>query len=153
MARPFVSNLEDAVAPTGDGGGSTVIVIDASWPMAYELNGEALQDTARLKGGQVLDALGSTGQAAIVVAGDEVEAPLSEVTHDLAAVRRVLGHAFSTLRLHRVEAATRIDNEASRQLLLSVGFTPEGVARGYLKIYGEWRDHLKFAILKNDPIR
>ena len=70
-----------------------------------------------------------------------------------AAVRRVLGHAFNTLRLHRVEAATRLDNDASRLLLISVGFTPEGVSRGYLKIYGEWRDHLKFAILKSDPIR
>lgn len=70
-----------------------------------------------------------------------------------AAVRRVLGFAFNTLRLHRVEAATRLENDASRRLLMSIGFTPEGVAREYLKIYGERRDHLKFAILRTDPIR
>ena len=52
-----------------------------------------------------------------------------------------------------MEAATRLENEASRQLLLSVGFTPEGVARKYLKIDGDWRDHLKFAILRDDPLR
>jgi ribosomal-protein-alanine N-acetyltransferase len=73
--------------------------------------------------------------------------------HCRAAVRRVLVFAFGPLRLHRVEAATRLENEASRHLLLSIGFTPEGLARDYLKINGEWRDHLKFAILNQDPIR
>ncbi|WP_233245769.1 GNAT family N-acetyltransferase [Marinicauda salina] len=73
--------------------------------------------------------------------------------HARAAVRRVLSFAFGPLHLNRVEAATRPENEPSRRLLLSVGFTPEGFARRYLKIDGEWRDHLKFAILKDDPIR
>ncbi len=82
-----------------------------------------------------------------------IGAPYLRKGHCRAAVRRVLSYAFQTLRLHRVEAATRLENEASRQLLLSVGFTPEGVARQYLKIDGEWRDHLKFAILRGDPLR
>ena len=70
-----------------------------------------------------------------------------------AAVKRVLGFAFGPLNLHRIEAATRPENEASRALLLSVGFTPEGFARSYLKINGRWHDHLKFAVVKDDPIR
>lgn len=82
-----------------------------------------------------------------------IGAPYLRKGHARAAVRRVLAFAFGPLRLNRVEAATRLDNEASRQLLLSVGFTPEGVARKYLKIHGSWRDHLKFAILRDDPIR
>lgn len=80
-------------------------------------------------------------------------APYVRRGHCKAAVRRVLSYAFGPLRLHRVEAATRLENEPSRKLLLSVGFTPEGLARSYLKINGEWRDHLKFAILRSDPIR
>jgi ribosomal-protein-alanine N-acetyltransferase len=79
--------------------------------------------------------------------------PYQRRGHTRAAVRRVLSYAFETLKLHRIEAATRPENEASRALLLSIGFTPEGVARKYLKIHGEWHDHLKFAILKDDPIR
>ena len=70
-----------------------------------------------------------------------------------AAVRRVLSHAFGPLGLHRVEAATRPENTASRALLLSVGFTPEGFSRRFLKINGAWQDHLRFAILKDDPLR
>ncbi|MCC5980444.1 MAG: GNAT family N-acetyltransferase [Oceanicaulis sp.] len=73
--------------------------------------------------------------------------------HARAAVRRVVTFAFGPLGLNRVEAATRPENEASRSLLLSVGFSPEGYARNYLKINGEWRDHLKFAIVRGDLLR
>ena len=81
-----------------------------------------------------------------------IGAPYVRKGHARAAVRRVLGYAFGPLRLHRVEAAIRPDNNASRALLASVGFTPEGLARQYLKIRGDWCDHLKFAILSGDPL-
>jgi len=82
-----------------------------------------------------------------------IGAPYVRRGHARAAVRRVIAFAFGPLRLNRVEAATRPENEASRALLLSIGFTPEGFARKYLKIHGEWRDHLKFAIVKGDQVR
>lgn len=82
-----------------------------------------------------------------------IGAPYVRRGHARAAVRRVLHHAFETLRLHRVEAATRLENEASRALLESLGFTREGRSREFLKIHGEWRDHDRFAILSSDPIR
>ncbi|MEO1039350.1 MAG: GNAT family protein [Pseudomonadota bacterium] len=81
-----------------------------------------------------------------------VGAPYVRRGHARAAVRRVLAYAFGPLRLHRVEAAIRLENTASHALLTSLGFTAEGTARKYLKINGEWRDHLKFAILKDDPL-
>jgi ribosomal-protein-alanine N-acetyltransferase len=82
-----------------------------------------------------------------------IGAPYVRKGHARAALRRVLSFGFGPLRLNRVEAATRLDNEPSRQLLLATGFTPERMARRYLKINGRWRDHLKFAILRDDPIR
>ena len=82
-----------------------------------------------------------------------VGAPYVRRGHARAAVRRVLAYAFGPLRLHRVEAAIQPDNLASHAVLTSVGFTEEGFARKYLKINGEWRDHLKFAILNGDPMR
>ncbi|TRO95406.1 GNAT family N-acetyltransferase [Glycocaulis profundi] len=69
-----------------------------------------------------------------------------------AAVRRVVAFAFGPLHLNRVEAATHPENAPSRALLLAVGFSPEGYARNYLKIDGQWRDHLKFAIVRGDPL-
>ncbi len=72
--------------------------------------------------------------------------------HTRAAVRALVGHSFSQLGLHRVEAACIPTNDASRRLLESVGFRQEGVARAYLKINGAWRDHVIYALISGDPI-
>jgi ribosomal-protein-alanine N-acetyltransferase len=68
-----------------------------------------------------------------------------------AGVTAITRFAFRTLGLHRVEAACCTDNEASRRLLLKVGFAEEGVARGYLKINNNWRDHRLFGLIGNEP--
>jgi ribosomal-protein-alanine N-acetyltransferase len=57
---------------------------------------------------------------------------------------------FSTLGLHRIEAACLPANEPSRNLLIKVGFREEGLARRYLLINGEWNDHLLFALLEDE---
>ncbi len=66
------------------------------------------------------------------------------------ALRQVVAFAFTELDLHRVEAACLPENAASRALLARLGFQEEGMARGYLKINGRWRDHLLFARLCDD---
>jgi len=55
------------------------------------------------------------------------------------------------LRLHRLEAACVPTNEPSISVLRGSGFQEEGYARRYLRINGEWQDHLQFAILSDDP--
>lgn len=67
-----------------------------------------------------------------------------------AAVRTLLAHAFGQLNLHRVEAACLPVNEASRRVLQKAGFAEEGFARKYLKIDGQWRDHVLFGIVEED---
>ena len=71
--------------------------------------------------------------------------------HMYAALVTILPFAFHVLALHRVEAACIPENEASRALLLKIGFREEGRARRYLQINGEWRDHVLFALLEDDP--
>jgi ribosomal-protein-alanine N-acetyltransferase len=71
--------------------------------------------------------------------------------HMYAALTTVLPFVFQVLGLHRLEAACIPDNTASRALLLKVGFREEGRARRYLQINGEWRDHVLFALLEDDP--
>ena len=66
------------------------------------------------------------------------------------AVKAALEFSFTQLGLHRIEAACIPDNIASRGLLEKIGFRSEGEARAYLKINGEWRDHLLYAILRED---
>ena len=67
------------------------------------------------------------------------------------AVALAADFAFEELRLHRLEAACLPTNVASIRVLRANGFQEEGLARSYLKINGEWRDHLLFALLADDP--
>jgi [ribosomal protein S5]-alanine N-acetyltransferase len=66
------------------------------------------------------------------------------------AVRTLVPFIFSTLGLHRIEAACLLSNDASKRLLIKSGFRQEGIARRYLQINGEWRDHILFALLADD---
>jgi ribosomal-protein-alanine N-acetyltransferase len=52
--------------------------------------------------------------------------------------------AFGELGLHRLEAATLVDNIASMRVLERNRFAHIGVARHYLRVGGEWRDHVLF---------
>lgn len=64
-----------------------------------------------------------------------------------AGLRAVIRHAFSKLRLHRLEANIQPGNRPSIALVKSCGFRKEGLSRRYLKIGGRWRDHERWAIL------
>jgi ribosomal-protein-alanine N-acetyltransferase len=59
-----------------------------------------------------------------------------------AAVGFAADQARSVLGLHRVQAATLLHNEPSRKVLVRAGFQEIGVAGQYLKIAGQWQDHL-----------
>ena len=67
-----------------------------------------------------------------------------------AAVRAVVPFVFDSLELHRLEAACLPTNTASMRLVKRVGFTREGLARRYLRINGDWRDHVLYALLDTD---
>jgi ribosomal-protein-alanine N-acetyltransferase len=64
-----------------------------------------------------------------------------------SAVAEVIPVAFGELGLHRLEAGTLVDNLASRRVLEKNGFEQIGIARGYLHIGGEWRDHVLFQLV------
>jgi len=68
-----------------------------------------------------------------------------------AALRALVPFSFTTLRLHRLEAACITTNVASIRLLEKSGFQREGCARQYLCINGMWQDHLLYARIKDDP--
>lgn len=54
--------------------------------------------------------------------------------------------AFRNLGLHRVEAAVLPENEAVKRALEKFGVRSEGLASGYLRVAGEWRDHERYGI-------
>ena len=66
------------------------------------------------------------------------------------AVRLAVRVAFEDLSLHRVQAAVVPENLASARVLSKVGFREEGLARRYLFLDGQWKDHRMFALTVDD---
>ena len=69
------------------------------------------------------------------------------------ALRATNDFVFSELKLHRIMANYRPENERSARLLQRLGFVREGLARDYLFIDGAWRDHVLTALVnpRSDP--
>jgi [ribosomal protein S5]-alanine N-acetyltransferase len=66
------------------------------------------------------------------------------------ALALVLDHCFRAVGLHRVEAVVRPENAASLRVVRKLAFTEEGLHRRFLYIDDAWRDHLCFAMLRED---
>lgn len=71
--------------------------------------------------------------------------------HMFAALKIAIPYIFKGLELHRIEAACIPENEKSIRLLEKAGFQREGLLRQYLKINGQWRDHVLYSRLAGDP--
>ncbi len=66
------------------------------------------------------------------------------------AVGEILAYAFVELELHRIEAATLVDNVSSQRVLEKNDFERIGLARRFLRINDEWRDFFLFQRLADD---
>ncbi|MCB9546316.1 MAG: BatA domain-containing protein [Myxococcales bacterium] len=133
VARPFLRGAaEPTAALEGAQGGTVVFVVDASWPMAYRLGDESLLDRARDKVENLLDQF--SGQAALVIAGDRVEAPVGEPTGDFAALRKAMaelkpGHRADRLAEGMARAFDLVDEAPPGPRRVVVLTTAAGAAR------------------------
>jgi ribosomal-protein-alanine N-acetyltransferase len=66
------------------------------------------------------------------------------------AVALAVDHCFGPVGLHRIEVNIRPENVASRRVVEKLGFRSEGTRERFLHISGEWRDHLTFALVRDD---
>jgi len=66
------------------------------------------------------------------------------------AVALATDHAFTALRLHRIEISMRPENGPSRRVTEKLGFRFEGERPAYLHIDGQWRDHLVYVLLAGE---
>lgn len=82
--------------------------------------------------------------------GYQVGAPYARQGYMGEALTLALTRAFGKLGLHRLEANIQPDNVASIALVRGLGFTREGYSPRYLRIAGRWRDHERWALLRED---
>src|SRR6476469_2988096 len=108
-----------------------------------------LDDNERLLGGLTLSNVRS-GVTQAASLGYWLGAPCIRRGYMTEAVRAMIPFAQGPLRLHRVEAACLPNNRASIAVLEKNGFAREGYARLYLKIAGQWQDHVLFGLVAED---
>ena len=66
------------------------------------------------------------------------------------ALALALDHCFGPVGLHRVEANVRPENAASLRVVEKLGMRREGLHERYLFIDEDWRDHVSYALLRED---
>lgn len=66
------------------------------------------------------------------------------------ALKKGIDIAFRELGLHRIEANIMPKNKASLALAQKLNFYNEGLARKYLKIDGQWEDHIHMVLLNEE---
>lgn len=67
-----------------------------------------------------------------------------------AALAALLTHLFTEEGAERVQGSTDLDNDAMRRTFSSLGFTFEGVLRGFMPTDEGRRDYASYAITKDD---
>lgn len=67
------------------------------------------------------------------------------------AIKKGIDIIFNEFELHRIEANIMPRNISSLKVVEKLGFHNEGVAYKYLKINGEWEDHIHMVLL-NDKL-
>jgi ribosomal-protein-alanine N-acetyltransferase len=67
-----------------------------------------------------------------------------------AALTQLFAELFGHTALERIEARCSIDNFASQAVLDKLGFTREGLLRGYFELDGRRVDNHLFALLRTD---
>lgn len=88
------------------------------------------------------------GIAMTATLGYWIAEPFARHGYMTEAIQALTAYCFGDLELHRIEAACLPTNAASIALLKKCGFEQEGYAKSYLKIAGQWQDHLLFALRK-----
>lgn len=63
------------------------------------------------------------------------------------AVEKLIDIAFTELKLHRICARVQEENFPSIRLIEGLGFEKEGVCRHYMRMRGQWMDHLQYSLI------
>jgi ribosomal-protein-alanine N-acetyltransferase len=65
-------------------------------------------------------------------------------------VALVVDHCFGAVGLHRIEVNIRPQNAASQRVVEKLELRLEGTRERFLHISGDWRDHLTYAVVREE---
>ncbi len=104
---------------------------------------------AQIVGGITLDNI-QGGVAQFCTVGYWMGAKFTRQGYMQEALNACVRYGFEDLDISRIQAGCLPQNIPSRALLEKSGFVCEGVAKKYLQIAGQWRDHVLYATLRQD---
>jgi len=76
--------------------------------------------------------------------------PYANMGYMSFGLNRVIRHAFEDLELHRLEADIQPDNVPSKRLIEKMNFRCEGLSPKFIRINGEWIDHERWALTRDE---
>jgi RimJ/RimL family protein N-acetyltransferase len=76
--------------------------------------------------------------------------PFQQRGYATEACKAALEYGFETLNLHKVTVAHARENEASKNLILRLGFREVGVEYQHFSKNGHWIDHVIYELLRSD---
>jgi hypothetical protein len=108
LAKPFIETASE-LPPQVSGAQSAVLIIDDSLAMNYRLGGSPLLQRAKARAVTLLGALGSSAEAALVLAsrGAQVPAQVPELTTDRARIVRAIAQIGPSYRPVDLQAALK----------------------------------------------
>ena len=106
LAKPFVEAVSDLPAQLR-GVQSSVLLIDDSVGMSYQMGASTLLDRARSRAARLIDALDRDADAALVLGSRGSVAPVGELTSDRARLLRALAAVHPTYRAADLGVALR----------------------------------------------
>ncbi|MEH7355725.1 GNAT family N-acetyltransferase [Neobacillus drentensis] len=110
--------------------------------------GIKLKENQRIIGTVGLNALHLKNKRAEI--GYELHPSFWKMGYATEAINEVLRFSFNQLDLYRVGAVVYPENEASIALLTKLGFTKEGVLRGYIHQNEQFHDTYVLSLLKHE---
>lgn len=110
----------------------------------------SLRENGAIVGGITLNEV-QRGARASATLGYWMGLPYLRRGYAFEAAQMVLRFGFTQLQLRRIEASCMPENEASLKLLARLGFREIGLAKNYMQINGQWRDHYLFEMVGPEP--
>ena len=153
-----------------------LLLNDREWLVPWEATTPGIRypvDAKWLVRSQIAQTKNGTGLAWVVLVDDEIAGQLNvaNILHGSVgsatigywiakefagrnaipiAVSLAIDYLFDELNLHRVEIDIRPENAASLRVVEKLGLRKEGLKERFIHIDGAWRDHLVFAVTKEE---